>query len=443
MKHQISFAGDERISQIMELVIALAAGNLEQRGTVSDAGDELDAILGGLNMLAEELMNSTNSLKAARNYYENIIKSMVDTLIVLNAEAIIQTVNPATLALLGYEEKELVGTSFRIILDDTDTLFREYGDLLNQQNTIHNLEINYVTKEHRKIPMLFSASVIHDDAGNIHAIACVAQDITQRKEAEIKLQKFVDALMSTNKQLQETQTQLVQSAKLASIGELATGVAHELNQPLAYLRNISQLRLQMGPEALTGQLAYETFEEFVQQTDRMRKIINHLRNFARHSPQTPKLIDLPVILESSFTLLNEQFRLRNIEVKWELAEGLPQIMGNASQLEQVFINLLSNARDALDGNPESQVVIQTEHRPQPVGAGEVVIRFKDNGCGIPREMIDRIFDPFFTTKEVGKGTGLGLSISYGIVKEHQGTITVSSKKDQGTVFELSFPCPGP
>ncbi|MBF0240688.1 MAG: PAS domain S-box protein [SAR324 cluster bacterium] len=260
-------------------------------------------------------------------------------------------------------------------------------------------------------------------------IVCIVRDITTRKKAE--------------NELAQTQLQLIQSAKLASIGELATGVAHELNQPLAYLRNMSQLRIQMGLESLSPEQAYETFAEFVEQTDHMRKIINHLRDFSRNSTEIMEPLKLHTVLKSSFTLLNEQFRQRNIEVKLELAESLPEILGNASKIEQVFVNLLSNARDALEGNPQGEVTIQTEFLPQSEGGGLVIIRFRDNGCGIPQAFQNRIFDPFYTTKEVGKGTGLGLSISYGIIKEHHGTISVFSEEGKGTMFELTFPCPEP
>ncbi|MBF0352681.1 MAG: PAS domain S-box protein [SAR324 cluster bacterium] len=404
--------------------------------------EDFEQMTMAFNQIINAIKEAAKLIVSTKNYIDNILYSMMDTLIVFNPDGTIRTVNPMTLNLLGYSENELIGKRHDEIIEGYETrqfLHTPLMDLI-QKEVIQGLEVVYRTRTGDRIPMLLSGSVMSDREGQMDGIVCVAQNITDRKKAEISLRQTIEHLLAANRQIQETQSQLVQSAKLASIGELATGIAHELNQPLAYLRNISQLRIQMGPEALSPELAYETFAEFVDQTDRMRKIINHLRDFARQSPKFFEPVDLHAVLENSFTLLNEQLRHRNIEVIYELAESLPEISGNASQLEQVFINLLSNARDALEGVEQARLTIQSVFQPQSAGPGQVLMRFRDNGCGIPESNLTSIFDPFFTTKEVGRGTGLGLSISYGIIQEHGGSIRVSSEEGKGSEFELTFPC---
>ena len=272
------------------------------------------------------------------------------------------------------------------------------------------------------------------------------------------------------KELTSTQAQLIQSGKLASIGELASGVAHELNQPLMVIRGTAQYI-----RRLLGKNNYE-FDELMQQiepieknTKRMMNIINHLRTFSRQSQSDFQPVDVNKILENCFLILGEQLRLRNIEVEKRLAVDLPTIKGDANQLEQVFLNLITNARDAIDecrGKLNDLSVEQVDYK----GKIEIMTRLnngyrlsdtreektnvhslttrtnhscveilvKDTGKGISSEHVDKIFDPFFTTKDIGNGTGLGLSISYGILKDHQGEIEVIETGPNGTTFRIAL-----
>lgn len=247
-------------------------------------------------------------------------------------------------------------------------------------------------------------------------------------------------------QFKITQSQLVQSGKLASIGELAAGVAHELNQPLMVIRGNAQLiNRQMGkpgfsPEDMVGFLS--TIER---NTKRMGFIINHLRSFSRQSPANLEPVDINKVIKNAFLLMGEQLRLRSIKVEQQMQEDLPMIMGEANQLEQVILNLLTNARDTIcdsdgtrgrkSGNSHA-IVIATRHL---VKQNSVEITCKDTGSGIPAASLDSIFDPFFTTKAVGKGTGLGLSISYGIVQNHDGQIKVTQTGPGGTTLSVVLP----
>jgi len=232
--------------------------------------------------------------------------------------------------------------------------------------------------------------------------------------------------------LKETQSQLIQSAKLASIGQLAAGVAHELNQPLMVIRTTGQLIRRRGRKNnLNNDELIEQLDPIERNTKRMMNIINHLQTFSRQPKGEFRRLDMNKVVKGSFTLINEQLRLHNIEVMETYASDLPPVQGNETQLEQVIINLIANARDAMDRrevnskDDDKITKILRISTSKTRDNTHLEIRTTDSGEGIPPGDLDRIFDPFFTTKEVGKGTGLGLAISYGIIKDHGGEIEVA------------------
>ena len=258
----------------------------------------------------------------------------------------------------------------------------------------------------------------------------------KRQQSEEKVRKTNDKLLKANKEIKETQIQLVQSAKLASIGELATGIAHELYQPITYIRGNSQLVMMDGEKNLDISLVWPMLKSVEHGTTIIMKIISHLREYAKKSDGIWNHINIHEIIENSFILLNEQFRLSNIEVEKIFAADIPDISADPYQLEQVFANMLSNARDALKGIDNAKLIIQTEFCDT---SNEVRIKFIDNGCGISQKIQKNIFMPFFTTKDLGTGTGLGSSISAGIINDHKGQISVFSEEGKGATFIISLP----
>ena len=236
-------------------------------------------------------------------------------------------------------------------------------------------------------------------------------------------------------ELRHKQEQLVQAGKLATLGELTTGVAHELNNPLnnigLFVGNaIDVIELGAGnKEQIVGELRH-----VMEQVHKATEIISHLRTFGRAAPVSREPISLRRVIDQALSLMREQLRLREIEVTVDLGPEEPVVAGNPIQLEQVFMNLLTNARDAMANSPRKEIRISGSG-----GAAVVDVAFADTGHGIPPGLERRIFDPFFTTKEVGKGTGLGLSITYGIVKEHGGTISVVSRPGGGATFLIRLP----
>jgi len=238
--------------------------------------------------------------------------------------------------------------------------------------------------------------------------------------------------------------QLIQSSKMATLGEMATGIAHELNQPLSVIKTASSfIRRKMGrketvdPETLTT-LA----EEMDTHVDRAEKIINHMREFGRKSDVAKERVQMNNILRRAADFFKQQLKLREIEVVEDLDEHLPAVLADPNRLEQVFVNLLINARDAIEKKGEQRTGKDEGRRitlKTRAEDGTVTIEVTDTGSGIPKALLDKIFEPFFTTKKVGKGTGLGLSISYGIVQDYDGTIEVLSKEGEGATFIIRFP----
>jgi len=240
------------------------------------------------------------------------------------------------------------------------------------------------------------------------------------------------ALKKRDQQLREfTTRRIMESERLAHIGQLAAGVAHEINNPLQGIVTYSHLLLE---RAGTQNGLRESLEKIVKQANRCRDIIRGLLDFARQRKPDKRPSNVNRVLEECIALVDNQALFHNIRIVKNLAPDLPQVLMDPSQIQQVFMNMIINAAEAMNGT--GQLTITTRHVPDEQA---VEIEFTDTGHGIKEEDLDRIFDPFFTTKEVGHGTGLGLAISYGIVKEHRGTITVQSQEGQGATFTIRLP----
>jgi PAS domain S-box-containing protein len=241
------------------------------------------------------------------------------------------------------------------------------------------------------------------------------------------------------------ETQLTQSEKLSSIGLLAAGVAHEVNTPLAVISSYAQM---LSKQLLSKQVVLDettharlqpVLDKITQQTFRASEIVNGLLNFSRMGSSEFSLVDLNSVVRDTTLLLEHQLRSANVEAVTSLDEALPPISGNRGKLQQVLVNFVLNAKDALHGREGARVRISTRH-----AGSAVTLRIEDNGIGMSEDVLRRIYDPFFTTKinpaqGQRKGTGLGLAVTYGIVQEHAGTIDVSSTVGEGTVFEVVFP----
>jgi PAS domain S-box-containing protein len=419
------------IRKITSAMESVASGNLSV-SVEFKSEDEIGQLSATFNKMAEDLRKTTVS----RDFVDNIIESMADALIVATPEGTIIRVNQTTLNILGYIEDELLKKPMDMIFENALSKKPLLEEII-EKDFISKKEKDCLTKDGRKIPVLFSGSVMHNTDGDIEAIVCVVQDISKLKKAEVTLKRSYE-------ELKITQDQLIQSSKLASIGELASGVAHELNQPLMVIRTGAQFTLRkLRKNPLNKDELVDNLTAVERNTKRMMNIINHLRAFSRQGKMELVPLDVNKVIQSCFLMIGEQLKLRNIVIKQNFSKGLPKVLGDTNQLEQVFLNLLSNAKDAVVSRAEventkdytdfqGEIIIITRVSDRK----EVQVLIKDNGSGIPLDKKNKIFDPFYTTKEVGKGTGLGLSISYGIIKDHKGEIDVAETGSEGTMFRI-------
>ncbi|OGS06508.1 MAG: hypothetical protein A2270_07430 [Elusimicrobia bacterium RIFOXYA12_FULL_51_18] len=245
------------------------------------------------------------------------------------------------------------------------------------------------------------------------------------------------ALKNANlyKQLQETQSQLIQAEKMSALGQLAGGLAHEINNPLSGILGLTQLVLETTPP---GTQTHQDLTDIEKAVFRCKKIITSLLSFARQEKTQMEPVNISETIEETLVLCARQMELKHIKIVKRFGESLPLVNADFQQLMQVFLNLLTNAKDAMpDGGT---ITISTlPPSPDPDGRRMITVSFADTGAGIPREILDRVFDPFFTTKPAGKGTGLGLSVCLGILNRHNGTISAESEAGKGSVFTLRLP----
>jgi two-component system NtrC family sensor kinase len=250
-------------------------------------------------------------------------------------------------------------------------------------------------------------------------------DMTENiQQSRLQLEKTVETLKTT-------QEQLVQSEKLSAIGKFVAGVAHELNNPLAAVVGFSEVLKQGTADEKSRRCA----ETILKAALRCKRIVQSLLSFARREQPERKLVSLNTVIKTVLEIVGYSLSTSNVEVVTQLEPTLPLVLVDAGQIQQVLINIINNANEAIEaGGQPGRIQITTETR-----APNIRITIQDNGPGIPREHLRRIFDPFFTTKEVGKGTGLGLSLCYGYIKEQGGTITPYSQVGKGATFVIELP----
>jgi PAS domain S-box-containing protein len=370
----------------------------------------------------EALIASESELRESEGKYRTIFDSTPNSIFILEQGTDkILNVNTRALEIYGYEEEELIGRSF---MDLGDTQFSE-GVLAIKDSPATMASSVY-------------PKVTHFKKDGTHFYVNVYAHQTKRSRRYGIVAVTVDVTESLAKE-----SQLIQASKLSTLGEMASGVAHELSQPLSAIQISADF---LGDAVNKGVECWEALpvvsKHLREQVDRAVNIISHLREFGRKTDIKKEKVQINEPIEGVFTLLGQQLKLRGIKVALDLREDLPPILGNMNRLEQVFINLVVNARNAMEEKMRDFVGRENDNTLTVRSFkenGQVVVTVTDTGNGIPAEIKDKIFEPFFTTKEAGEGTGLGLSISYGIVKDYDGTIEVESEGGKGTTFKLTFP----
>lgn len=352
--------------------------------------------------------------------YHAIFNNIPNPVFVLdNSSLTILDCNESVTEVYGYKIEEIIGKPFSFLFDPSQPM--ENVETLIRNSSIIN-SVQHIKSDSLTISVDIWISPSEYPGQKV--LLVTTSDITKRLE---------------------TEAQFLHAAKLATLGEMATGVAHELNQPLSVIKTSSSFCIEKirKNEAIKPGILETLLSKIDSNVDRASKIITHMRDFARKSDVTLTRVDIFEILQRAYEIFSQQLKVRGINVEWQITHPLPCVMTDPGRLEQVFINLLINARDAIeakaersckDPDLEKRIIIRCYSKAQ-----KIYVEIEDTGTGVPDNVADKIFQPFFTTKEVGKGTGLGLSISYGIIKECSGQITMKETSEKGAVFQVVLP----
>jgi len=381
-----------------------------------ESGEVIAAMEINLDITKRKLLEK--ELKKSEQKYHAIFNNIPNPVFVLNMDTLeILDCNDSVKSVYGYEKEEIINKSFSDFHLQENQAY--YAKLLKFSPVIN--QVKQLDKKGRQI--FVNIRISSSEYNSQEVLLVTTSDITKRLEVEQRLS---------------------QASKLTTLGEMAAGVAHELNQPLSVIKTVSSffMRKMNKKEAIDGEILYTMLDKVDHNVDRATKIITHMRLFARKSDVKLVRVQVNDILERAFEIFNQQLKARGIEVVWDTVDNLPLITADPDRLEQVFINLLINARDAIEEKWEGREVRKGDKRialKTRFKDNTVIAEIRDTGPGIDEAYQNKIFDPFFTTKEVGKGTGLGLSISYGIVKDCGGNIRLARDKGPGACFLLEFP----
>ena len=382
-------------------------------------GEEIEAVT-VLDVDLVHLHHLETELTRSNAFLRNLIMSSVDGIIASDMKGRILIFNEAASKISGYSIDEALtslnirdfypGEGAREIMRNLRS--EEYGG----KGKLNSCEVDYQRKDGTIFQIRLSAAIVYNGDQEVASVGFF-YDLRDKIEMERKLEK--------------TRIQLLQAEKMASLGKLAAGVAHQLNNPLGGITLYAQLMMEEYP---LEDAAKEDLKRIIDDAERCRNTVRELLEFARQTRQEIRLNDLNHAISQTLFLLENQSLFHNIEIIKSLEPDLPKVPSDIQQLNHVFMNIILNAAEAMEGTGQLRV----ETLPSDNGCG-VLIRISDTGPGIPEDALPHIFEPFFTTKEQGKGTGLGLSLAYGIIENHSGRIWAESKLGQGTIFTIELP----
>ncbi len=373
----------------------------------------------GITVDQTERYMMEKKLREAYNFMNKIIQSSPSPIMAADLKGNIFIWNRAAEETLGYPASETIGKMHITKIYPEGLAYKLMKMIRSPEHggvgLLRSHPMLYVRKDGEVIDGSLSAAMIYDDDGNEVATVGSFVDMTERIEME--------------RTLRSTQEQLLQSEKLAAMGRLTSQIAHELNNPLYGIMNtLELLKSEITPENKRRKLLDMSLSETVRLAEMLRKMLS----FSKPDQEEKGPVNINTIIDELMLLHEKQLRENSIKLKSELAEGIPEIYASRNQMRQVFLNMISNARDAM---PEGgTLTFRTSHQD-----GHVYIEISDTGQGIDEENLNRIFDSFFTTKDTIKGVGLGLSVCYGFVKDHGGDIRVNSSSGEGTTFIIDLP----
>jgi len=356
--------------------------------------------------LYESLEYRAVQYQTLREFSENVIESINVGVLACDLEQRIEMWNSPMEAMYGLKRSDVEGKKLDEIFPPE--LLAEFPHASEPHRVVSLYKFRLPTRDGRQLIVNLSLAPLLGKDDEVIGRLLILNDLTERVSLE---------------------GQLVQAEKLSSIGLLAAGVAHEVNTPLAVITSQAQMLMKQIPE---DDPRSRTLDKIIKQSFRASEIVNNLLKFSRVSGSEHTELDLNKLIRETLSLVDPMLKVSKISLNAQLDAGLPPVYGNSGKLQQVFMNLIMNARDAMPRGGELTLATESEN-------STIHVEVSDNGVGIPADHLDKIFDPFFTTKSTSRGTGLGLAVTYGIIREHAGKIRVESLIGRGTSFHLEFP----
>jgi len=376
---------------------------------------------------------------------ETILNGIQDFILVITPNMEILEANESFLSKMGYTHAEVIGKKCHQVYHKIDHPCNNgktdcpLRDVVRNKRHVRQIQTR-VMPDGQKRYYEVNIYPIWEKDGKVSKFIHISRDITQHKREEEEITRRLERMVEERtRQLKETHAKLLHQDKMASLGKLSASVVHEINNPIAGILNLIILMKRMVEEGSIGSNEIDQFNRYLNlmeaETRRTSRIVSNLLAFSRQSKMELKRINLNRLLEQTLFLNSNLLKIDGIKVETDLDPALPDLIGSEDQLQQVFMNLVSNAAEAMEAKG-GVLRIETRHS---LPEGKLIIDFKDTGVGIPDENLLKLFEPFFTTKKKGKGVGLGLSVAYGIVQEHGGSIYVKSKVGEGTTFHVKLP----
>jgi len=377
---------------------------------------------------------------------ETILNGIQDFIMVITPEMEIIECNESFLTKMRYSRADVIGTKCHEVYHkidhpcESDLIDCPLKEVVRNKRQIRKIQTRLMPDgEHRYYEV--NVYPIWEKDGKIQKFIHISRDITQHKKEEEEITRRLEQMVEDRtRQVKETHEKLLHQDKMSSLGKLSASVVHEINNPIAGILNLTMLMQRIAEEEALGQNQIDQFKQYLRlmetETRRTSRIVSNLLAFARQSKMEPKRVRLNRLIEQTLFLNSNLLKIDGVKVVNKLDPDLPDLLGSEDPLQQVFMNLVSNATEAMEATGGGVLTIESSHIPSE---NSLQINFKDTGPGIPEENISKLFEPFFTTKKKGKGVGLGLSVAYGIIQEHGGSIYVKSEAGRGTTFQVKLP----
>jgi len=385
-------------------------------------------------------------LREQNKAMEAILNGIQDFISVITPDMTIVDANEAFLNNVELSRDKVIGRKCYEVLqrDSIDCTNRDQICPLNEvvRNKRPSRQVRTQTGRNGKVHQIeVHIYPVWEKDGKIAKFIHISRDITTRMEAEEEITRRLEMMVEERtSQLKETHEKLIHKDKMASLGKLSASVVHEINNPIAGILNLILLIKRIIGETSVGKKEMMEFSRYLDlmenETRRTSRIVSYLLAFSRQNKMELKPLNLNNLIEHTLFLNSNLLKINNVKVQYRLDKYLPDIIGSEDQLQQVIMNLVSNAVESVESKGKGVLTIATKYLPK---TGRVIAKFQDTGVGIPQENFTMIFEPFFTTKKQGKGVGLGLSLTYGIVQDHGGAIHVDSKIGKGTTFKIDLP----